>query len=80
MGNWLTPYTSILESQDEDLSFSSSGKSKEPSKPLLYTFPHASPPVLLDFLNGLSDDVYAFHRCVLLPYVWRWKLLIILDT
>ena len=73
MGNWLTPYTSIIDSQDEDMSFMSSSKSKEPSKPLLYVFLHASPPVQLDFLNGLSDDVDAFHRLVHPIYVLNNK-------
>ena len=31
-------------------------------KPLLYTFLHMSPPVLLGLLNGLSDDMYTISR------------------
>ncbi|EJD01047.1 uncharacterized protein FOMMEDRAFT_21505 [Fomitiporia mediterranea MF3/22] len=63
MFNWLTPLTSILSAQDDELSFSEkSPKEKETSKPLLQLFLRAPPPALLDFVNGLSDDIYAFYR------------------
>lgn len=41
---------------------SASPASKTKSKPLLYTFLHASPPVLLGLVNGLSDDLYTASR------------------
>ncbi|KAH8113363.1 hypothetical protein DFH11DRAFT_1510465 [Phellopilus nigrolimitatus] len=63
MFNWLTPLTSILATRNDELDFSEkSPKEKEPSKPLLHTFLHAPPPALLDLVNGLSDDIYAFYR------------------
>lgn len=64
MFNWLTPLTSILSTREDDLDFSekSAKKDKGPSKPLLHTFLHAPPPALLDLVNGLSDDIYAFYR------------------
>ena len=73
MFNWLTPLTSILATQNDELDFSEKGKSKEASKPLLHTFLHAPPPALLDLVNGLSDDIYAFYRCVFLACL-RMKL------
>ncbi|KAL5488151.1 hypothetical protein ACEPAI_6259 [Sanghuangporus weigelae] len=62
MFNWLTPLTSILSAQDDELNFSEKSKSKDGSKPLLQAFLRAPPPALLDFVNGLSDDIYAFYR------------------
>ncbi|KAL5527286.1 hypothetical protein ACEPAG_6077 [Sanghuangporus baumii] len=62
MFNWLTPLTSILSAQDDELNFSEKSKSKDGSKPLLQAFLRAPPPALLNFVNGLSDDIYAFHR------------------
>lgn len=65
--NWLTPLTSIM-AQHAAVPFSSeapstSGSSrKRKSKPLLHTLLHAPPPVLLELINGLSDDVYTFAR------------------
>ncbi|THH08548.1 hypothetical protein EW146_g8953 [Bondarzewia mesenterica] len=42
-------------------------KSKEPtSRPLLHTFLHASPPVLLELVNAFADDVSTFSRLGLL--------------
>ena len=69
MFNWLTPLTSILATQNDELDFSEKGKSKEASKPLLHTFLHAPPPALLDLVNGLSDDIYAFSRYALLDLI-----------
>lgn len=60
MFNWLNPLTSILATQNDELDFSE--KRKEVSKPLLHTFLHAPPPALLDLVNGLSDDIYAFYK------------------
>ena len=62
MFNWLTPLTSILATQNDELDFSEKGRNKETSRPLLHTFLHAPPPALLDLVNGLSDDIYAFSR------------------
>ncbi|THH05125.1 hypothetical protein EW145_g5029 [Phellinidium pouzarii] len=63
MFNWLTPLSSILATRSDELDFSEKpSKEKDPSKPLLHTFLHAPPPALLDLVNGLSDDIYAFYR------------------
>lgn len=35
---------------------------KAPPPPLLHTFLHAPPPVLLDLLNSLSDDIATFSK------------------
>ncbi|CCM02842.1 uncharacterized protein FIBRA_04954 [Fibroporia radiculosa] len=66
--NWLTPLTSILD-QHASVPFSADSSStnrlpaeKRKGKPLLHTFLHAPPPVLLELVNGLSDDVYTFAR------------------
>ncbi|KAI0959792.1 hypothetical protein AcW1_004517 [Taiwanofungus camphoratus] len=64
--NWLTPLTSIL-TQHSSMPFvtehsSGSSLSKTKGKPLLHTFLHAPPPVLLGLINGLSDDVYTFSK------------------
>ncbi|KAH9951787.1 hypothetical protein B0H21DRAFT_775936 [Amylocystis lapponica] len=68
MFNWLAPLTAILAQHSSDPSFSehSASMHKTKRKPLLHTFLHASPPVLLELINGLSDDVYTFSRLGLL--------------
>ncbi|KAL5508352.1 hypothetical protein ACEPAH_5971 [Sanghuangporus vaninii] len=62
MFNWLTPLTSILSANVDEIDFSERSKSKDESKPLLQAFLRAPPPALLNFVNGLSDDIYAFYR------------------
>ncbi|OJT13540.1 hypothetical protein TRAPUB_9894 [Trametes pubescens] len=56
--NWLPPLTSILAQHSSDTY--ASQKSKQ--KPLLHTFLHAPPPVLLEFINGLADDAATFSK------------------
>ncbi|KAL6299113.1 hypothetical protein BKA93DRAFT_820076 [Sparassis latifolia] len=68
--NWLAPLNSIL-TQHSSVPYASdvsapAQKSQAKSTPLLYTFLHTSPPVLLEFINGVSDDVYTFSRLGLL--------------
>ncbi|OBZ76489.1 hypothetical protein A0H81_03552 [Grifola frondosa] len=58
--NWLPPLTAIL-AEHSSVPFST-GSQKQKPKPLLHTFLHASPPVLLEFVNGLADDAYTFSR------------------
>jgi len=66
--NWLAPLTTITAPQP--LPYASSSKigeslrsvKKAPPPPLLHTFLHAPPPVLLDLLNALSDDIATFSR------------------
>jgi hypothetical protein len=40
----------------------SSEKSKKDTKPLLYTVLHAPPPVLLELVQAVADDVYTCSR------------------
>ncbi len=44
-----------------DYTQGSAKRAKSP-RPLLHTFLHAPPPVLLELVNGLSDDICAFSR------------------
>ncbi|KAI9067591.1 hypothetical protein FKP32DRAFT_1588417 [Trametes sanguinea] len=56
--NWLPPLTSILAQHTSDPYATNKGK----QKPLLHTFLHAPPPVLLEFVNGLADDAATFSK------------------
>ncbi|KAL7282131.1 hypothetical protein ACG7TL_003600 [Trametes sanguinea] len=56
--NWLPPLTSILAQHMSDPYATNKGK----QKPLLHTFLHAPPPVLLEFVNGLADDAATFSK------------------
>ncbi|KAH9853743.1 hypothetical protein C2E23DRAFT_727514 [Lenzites betulinus] len=56
--NWLPPLTSILAQHSTDSYPTQKGK----QKPLLHTFLHAPPPVLLEFINGLADDAATFSK------------------
>ncbi|CDO74039.1 hypothetical protein BN946_scf185043.g89 [Trametes cinnabarina] len=56
--NWLPPLTSILAQHSSDPYATNKGK----QKPLLHTFLHAPPPVLLEFVNGLADDAATFSK------------------
>ncbi|KAF8592493.1 hypothetical protein K439DRAFT_1378642 [Ramaria rubella] len=66
--NWLTPLNTITAPQP--LPYASASKmgestqnlKKAPPPPFLHTFLHAPPPVLLDLLNSLSDDVATFSK------------------
>ncbi|TCD71321.1 hypothetical protein EIP91_011092 [Steccherinum ochraceum] len=58
--NWLPPLNSILAQHSSDPFTSKPGSSKP--KPLLHTFLHTSPPVLLELVNGISDDIATFSK------------------
>lgn len=58
--NWLPPLNSILTQHSSDPFTSKPGSSKR--KPLLHTFLHTSPPVLLELVNGVSDDIATFSK------------------
>lgn len=60
MFNWLAPLNSILAENSVDPYTGKPSKAK--SKPLLHTFLHTSPPVLLELVNAVSDDVATFSR------------------
>jgi len=64
MFNWLTPLSTI--SAPESLPSSKSG-AKPQQQPLLRKFLHSPPPVLLDLICGLSDDLATFYKLGLVP-------------
>jgi len=68
MFNWLTPLTSILAEHHASLVYNAgSGKTvPSPRKPLLHTFLHAPPPVLLELVQAVADDVATCSRLGLL--------------
>lgn len=63
--NWLHPLHSIMD-QHHASSDGILGKSKTTAKPLLHTVLHAPPPVLLELLNAVSDDLATFSKLGLL--------------
>ena len=63
MFNWLTPLTTIMAQQSVPFSSERSSEAKKPAKrPLLQAALYAPPPVLLDLVNSVSDDIYTFSR------------------
>ena len=68
MFNWLTPVTSILAEHSASPAYGTEGTkaSLSPRKPLLYTFLHASPPILLELAQSVADDVYTWSKLGLL--------------
>jgi len=59
--NWLGPLTVILAQQSVPYSTESANHSvKLKSRPLLHTFLHASPPVLLELVHAVADDIYTW--------------------
>ena len=65
--NWLTPLTTIMAQQSVPFSSErSSGASKSTARPFLQAALYAPPPVLLDLVNSVSDDIYTFSRLGLL--------------
>lgn len=62
MFNWLAPLTNI--SAPESLPATSK---KTQQQPFLRKLLHAPPPVLLDLLCGLSDDLATFYKLGLVP-------------
>lgn len=60
--NWLGPLSIITAPQTLP-----STKGKVQEKPLLHKLLHASPPVLLDLVSGISDDVATCYKLGLLP-------------
>jgi hypothetical protein len=62
MFNWLAPLSNI--SAPESLPATSK---KTQQQPFLRKLLHAPPPVLLDLLCGLSDDLATFYKLGLVP-------------
>ncbi len=76
MFNWLTPLTSILASQHEELDFTSRAKAKNEKKPLVQLFLRAPPLFCLTLLTvfrmtymlgiGEHDKIYGPLRPLIL--------------
>jgi hypothetical protein len=68
MFNWLTPLTSILAEHSASPVYTAGDAKAAPSprKPLLHTFLHAPPPVLLELVQGVADDVSTWSKLGLL--------------
>ncbi|VDC06913.1 unnamed protein product [Peniophora sp. CBMAI 1063] len=67
--NWLPPLTEILAENAASVDPSASaalGVAPPPPKPLLHTFLHAPPPVLLELLNAVADDTSTWAKLGLL--------------
>jgi len=58
--NWLTPLIHIISPSETSVPFSSAATLSSPT--LLHRFLHAPPPVLLDLLNAIADDVATFWK------------------
>jgi len=56
--------TSILAEHSASPAYGAEGKktSPLPQKPLLHTFLHASPPILLDLVQSVADDIYTWSK------------------
>ncbi|KAF8313439.1 hypothetical protein DL93DRAFT_2081144 [Clavulina sp. PMI_390] len=65
MFNWLTPLIHIISPSESSVPFASSAATLS-SPTLMHRFLHAPPPVLLDLLNAITDDVATFWRLGLL--------------
>lgn len=67
--NWLSPLTSIMAEHSAAPIYppDKPSNTKEPSpRPLLHTFLHAPPPVLLELVNAFADDIATFSKLGLL--------------
>jgi hypothetical protein len=65
--NWLGPLTAIMEQQSVPFSSEqSTEKAKKVQKPFLHTVLYAPPPVLLELVNSLADDIATWSRLGLL--------------
>ncbi|KAI0269236.1 hypothetical protein BC834DRAFT_865397 [Gloeopeniophorella convolvens] len=67
MFNWLSPLTAILAEHSASPVYPTAGTKSAPRrKPLLHTFLHASPPVLLELVQAIADDVSTWSKVGLL--------------
>jgi len=62
--NWLEPLNSITRVEDSIpyAGPSSSTKGRRAQQPLLYPFMNAPPPLLLDLVNGVAEDISTFAK------------------
>ena len=66
--NWLAPLTTII-AQQESVPFSSeklSNMNKKGPRPFMQSLLYAPPPVLLEFVHAIADDVYTMSLLGLL--------------
>jgi hypothetical protein len=67
MFSWLTPLTSILAEHSASPVYTAGAKAApSPRKPLLHTLLHAPPPVLLELVQAVADDVSTCSKLGLL--------------
>lgn len=61
--NWLAPLTAVMAQQSVPFSSEQTKEtSQKTSRPFLHTLLYAPPPVLLELVNAISDDVATFAR------------------
>ncbi len=61
--NWLHPLTQILAQQSVPFSAEvSTEKTKKVEKPFLHTLLYAPPPVLLELVNAIADDLSTWSK------------------
>ncbi|KAK7470828.1 hypothetical protein VKT23_002245 [Stygiomarasmius scandens] len=64
--NWLGPFTAITSQQSESLSPASPSSKKPERKTFLQAVLYAPPPVLLDLVSAIADDLYTLSLLGLL--------------
>ena len=64
MFNWLAPLTAILAQQSVPYSSESASNDtvKRKTRPFIHALMHTSPPVLLELVNAIADDLYTCSR------------------
>ena len=62
--NWLGPLTTILAQQSVPYSSESTSTSpvKQTTRPFIHALMHTPPPVLLELVNAIADDLYTCSR------------------
>jgi len=62
--NWLGPLTTILAQQSVPYSSESTSNSpvKQRARPFIHALMHTPPPVLLELVNAVADDLYTCSR------------------
>jgi hypothetical protein len=62
--SWLGPLTAILAQQSVPYSSESTSNSaaKQKSRPFIHALMHTPPPVLLELVNAIADDLYTCSR------------------
>lgn len=62
--NWLGPLTTILARQSVPYSSESTSNNavKQKTRPFIHALMHTPPPVLLELVNAIADDLYTCSR------------------